>query len=68
MHSDGRIKTSVQKAAKLGEVVIARVQQELFDLGAELACPNDNIPEGIVLLGDDASQNLIDEMDAWLEK
>lgn len=68
MHSDGRIKTSVQKAAKLGEVAIARVQQELFDLGAELACPNDNVPEGIVLLGDDASQNLIDEMEAWLEK
>lgn len=68
LHPDGGIKTNVVKTRNAGEMALARIQQELFDLGAELACPKENIPEGIILLEDDASKNLVDEMDLWLEE
>lgn len=67
IHTDGGTKTSAIRAAHLGEEALSRVQQELFDLGAELACPPKNIPTGITMLGDIASETLVDEMDAWLE-
>lgn len=67
IHADGGTKTSALRAAHLGGEALSRVQQELFDLGAELACPPENIPSGITMLGDLASETLVDEMDAWLE-
>ena len=41
-------KKSVLEVQKIITRAIKRIQQELFDLGAELACPVNNIPDGIV--------------------
>ena len=68
IHPDGRTRTSVQRAGHLGEEALSRVQQELFDLGAELACPPNDIPEDIVMLQENTSEMLVGEMDAWLEE
>ena len=66
-HEDGGLRTTVRQVREVTVGVIGRLQHELFDLGAELACPPQNIPEGIVMLGDEDSDRLVDEMDAWLE-
>ena len=65
---DGRVKPVVNQVIKIVNDAISRIQQELFDIGAELACPKDKIPEGIVLLEDNSSNNLLEEMDVWLEE
>jgi cob(I)alamin adenosyltransferase len=67
-HADGGQRSTVRQVCEVTTSVIGRMQHELFDLGAELSCPPDNIPEGIVLLGEGASERLVDEMDAWLEE
>jgi cob(I)alamin adenosyltransferase len=46
---------------------LSRIQNELFDLGAELACPRDKVPEYMALIGQESSDRLCDEMDAWNE-
>ena len=43
------------------------IQNELFDLGAELACPIATVPEFMVLINQDSANRLCDEMDAWNE-
>ena len=43
------------------------MQNELFDLGAELACDPSKLPEYMVLISEEQSNVLVDEMDAWLE-
>lgn len=65
-HSDWRYKNkmSVQEVQHIISRGIKRIQQELFDLGAELACPVDNIPSGIVLLQQEVSDMLLSEMDS----
>jgi len=65
-HSDGGSRTAVIQIQSISLEAISRLQQELFDFGAELACPPENIPEGIIMLGEDANNRLIEEMDAWL--
>ena len=67
-HVDGGQRSTVRQVREVTTSVIGRMQHELFDLGAELSCPPNNIPEGIVMLGGDASERLVDEMDAWLEE
>ena len=47
---------------------IGRLQSELFDLGAELACPPDQIPEYMQLIDQEDSDRLCEEMDAWNEE
>jgi len=63
-HSDGGERKSVFEVQQIITRGIKRIQQELFDLGAELACPIDNIPEGIVLLQQEVSDMLLSEMDS----
>lgn len=65
-HDDGGLRPTVRRVREVSDSAIGRVQQELFDLGAELACPPDSVPESIVLLGEDANERLVEEMDAWL--
>ncbi len=43
------------------------IQQELFDVGAECACPPGGIPEQMSIIGVDAGDRLIREMDYMLE-
>jgi len=67
-HQDGGQRQTVRQVKEVATSALGRLQHELFDLGAELACPPDNIPEGIVMLGAAASERLVGEMDAWLEE
>ena len=46
---------------------MGRVQQELFDIGGECSCTPGKLPEQMVLIGSDAGERLVAEMDSWLE-
>ncbi|MBJ24258.1 MAG: ATP:cob(I)alamin adenosyltransferase [Euryarchaeota archaeon] len=64
IHLDGGERKNVKEVQHIVSKGVKRIQQELFDLGAELACPIDNIPEGIVLLQQEVSDMLLIEMDS----
>jgi len=49
------------------DAAMGRVQQELFDVGGECSCTPGKLPEQMVLIGSDAGDRLVDEMDSWLE-
>ena len=42
------------------------VQQELFDIGGECACPPESLPECVALVGSEQGERLVVEMDDWL--
>lgn len=67
-HSDGGSSSTVKRVQFIANQVIPRIQSELFDLGAELACPPAGLPKGMVVLNENQSSALVDEMDAWLEQ
>lgn len=66
-HEDGGNRATVQRVQTILSMVLRRVQNELFDLGAELACDPSKLPEYMVLISEEQSNVLVDEMDAWLE-
>lgn len=66
-HEDGGNRATVQRVQTILSMVLTRVQNELFDLGAELACDPSKLPEYMVLISEEQSKVLVDEMDAWLE-
>ncbi|MDB4604924.1 cob(I)yrinic acid a,c-diamide adenosyltransferase [bacterium] len=66
-HEDGGDSTNVQRVQKVVGEAFGRIQNELFDLGAELACPPENLPEYMVLLSETQADLLVEEMDVWLE-
>ena len=43
------------------------IQQELFDVGAECACPPGGVPEQMSVIGTEAGDRLVEEMDYMLE-
>ncbi len=43
------------------------IQQELFDVGAECACPPGGVPEQMSIIGEDAGNRLVEEMDYMLQ-
>jgi len=67
-HADGGARRSVSEVQVVMERSLLRLQNELFDIGAELACPIDNVPAGIILLDDSCSDMLLYEMDAFLSE
>lgn len=67
-HEDGGSRSTVQRVQSIVAQVLPRVQNELFDLGAELACPPEQLPEGMAVLSDKQADVLVEEMDAWLEQ
>ncbi|GEM_PF-27192 len=66
-HEDGGHRATVQRVQTILSMVLTRVQNELFDLGAELACVPTELPEYMVLISEQQSAVLVSEMDAWLE-
>lgn len=66
-HEDGGNRATVQRVQTILSMVLTRVQNELFDLGAELACDPSKLPEYMALISEEQSNVLVDEMDAWLE-
>lgn len=67
-HDDGGSRSTVQRVQSIVSQVLPRIQNELFDLGAELACPPEQLPEGMVVLNEKQADVLVEEMDAWLEQ
>ena len=65
-HEDGGERTSVARVRTVASEALVRVQNELFDVGAELACPPDNVPEYMSLISEAQTDVLVEEMDAWL--
>tara|TARA_B100001113_G_C21029976_1_gene587549 strand:- start:152 stop:751 length:600 start_codon:yes stop_codon:yes gene_type:complete len=46
--------------------MLSIIQQELFDVGAECACPPGGVPEQMSVISADAGVRLVDEMDQML--
>lgn len=67
-HPDGGERATVRRVKGVCTEALGRLQSELFDLGAELACPPDQIPEYMELLDQNDSDRLCEEMDAWNEE
>ena len=67
-HSDGGTRITVRRVKDVCSAALGRMQSELFDLGAELACPPDQIPEYMQLVDQEDSDRLCEEMDAWNEE
>ena len=67
-HSDGGNRVTTRRVKDVCNSAIGRLQSELFDLGVELACPPDQIPEYMQLIDQEDSDRLCEEMDAWNEE
>ncbi len=67
-HADGGSSSTIARIRKISEAALDRIQSELFDLGAELACDPDKLPDYMVLIGQQQCESLTDEMDAWIEQ
>ena len=65
-HSDGGERKGAGRVQFICDTALSRIQHELFDLGAELACPPENIPDYMVLINENQSDMLVSDMDAWL--
>jgi cob(I)alamin adenosyltransferase len=66
--ADGGPRATVIKVQTVTGKKLARIQQELFDLGAECSTVPDAIPEGMQLIPEAAAERLVTEMDEWLEE
>ena len=66
-HEDGGKSSSINRVKNVAISALSRIQNELFDLGAELACMPNKIPEQMQLINEKQTEMLIEEMDAWLE-
>ena len=67
-HEDGGSRATVRTVQQSARGLIAELQHELFDLGAELACPPERLPAGVTLLPDASNGRLVAQMDAWIEE
>ena len=67
-HADGGNSAGVTRIQNITEVALNRIQNELFDLGAELACNPKKVPEYMQLIGPQQCEFLVNEMDALQEQ
>ena len=72
----GIVRAEMNKAVVIGipnkrlteaDQMLGIIQQELFDIGAECACPPGGVPEQMSIIGADAGERLVNEMDYMLE-
>ncbi|MDG1551163.1 MAG: cob(I)yrinic acid a,c-diamide adenosyltransferase [Candidatus Poseidoniaceae archaeon] len=66
-HGDGGQSSSIKRVKRVVNLALSRIQNELFDLGAELACLPSELPEYMELISEVQSELLLNEMDAWQE-
>ena len=57
-HQDGGERKGAGRVHFICDSALSRIQHELFDLGAELACPPENLPEYMVLIDDAQAETL----------
>ena len=63
----GRASFPTVETCDYADKLLGRIQQELFDVGAECACPPGGVPEQMTIIGSDAGERLVSEMDSMLE-
>ena len=63
----GRASFPMVDTCDYADKLLGRIQQELFDVGAECACPPGGVPEQMTIIGSDAGERLVSEMDSMLE-
>ena len=63
----GRTSFPMAETCDYANKLLGRIQQELFDVGAECACPPGGVPEQMTIIGSDAGERLVSEMDSMLE-
>ena len=63
----GRVSFPMVETCDYADKLLGRIQQELFDVGAECACPPGGVPEQMTIIGSDAGERLVSEMDSMLE-
>ena len=64
---DGGLMSALVQVYESADEMLGRIQQELFDVGAECACPPGGVPEQMSIIGEDAGGRLVEEMDSMLE-
>ena len=64
---DGGLVAALIQVYESADEMLGRIQQELFDVGAECACPPGGVPEQMSIIGADAGGRLVEEMDSMLE-
>lgn len=64
---DGGLMAALIQVYESADKMLGRIQQELFDVGAECACPPGGIPDQMSIIGADAGVRLVEEMDTMLE-
>ena len=64
---DGGLMAALIQAYESADKMLGRIQQELFDVGAECACTPAGIPDQMSIIGADAGVRLVEEMDTMLE-
>ena len=72
----GIVRAEMKRSAVIGishtrlakaDQMLGLIQQELFDVGAECACPPGGVPEQMSIIGAEAGERLVEEMDYMLE-
>ena len=63
----GRASFQMVETCDYVDKLLGRIQQELFDVGAECACPPGGVPEQMSIIGSDAGERLVSEMDSMLK-
>ena len=65
---NGNLKFSVPDTRIVeADRMLGIIQQELFDVGAECACPPGGVPEQLSIIGVEACERLVEEMDYLLK-
>ena len=64
---DGGPRATVMKVQTHGGKKLTRIQNELFDLGAECSANADSIPKGLKTIQNETCELLVTEMDEWSE-
>ena len=65
-HVDGGPRATVRRVQSELNSKLMIIQQELFDIGGECACPPEDLPETMGLIGQEQADRLCTEMDAWI--
>ena len=65
-HDDGGPRSNVRRTGQVVLAALDRLQSEVFDLGAEVATPPGGLPEGMMVLGQNHADLLLEEMDEML--
>lgn len=64
---DGGFMAAIVPIYEHADSMLDLIQQELFDVGAECACPPDGVPEQMSIIDAEAGERLVAEMDTMLE-